>query len=470
MDPNDVILGNVCLERGWVGPEELAECLKEAAELRPDRSEPRSASPLSSVLLKRRLIPVDELEVLRGELARALAPAADPTRDRADDLVVVEFLMAAGQVSEEQVQEALAAQKGAKPPRSAPRLREVLLERGFVTLSALQDALHAAKAPGTPATCRSCRASTALVRYDPARVYLCKACMGELVPTAELAAEKPPEPPPPAPAAVASSSEFGKYASATEIGRGGMGIVYKAWDDDGKRWVALKVVKDSKRLEEMTRFRREVEIVRNLHHPNIVALYEVTQIGSRHLIAMEYVDGKTLGGQRMAPREAADLVSVVARAVQYAHSRGIVHRDIKPQNIMVDRTAKPYLMDFGLAKAVGAQSSITAVGTAMGTPNYMAPEQAIGRTSRVDQRTDVYGLGAVLYDLLTGRPPFRGANPLDVIRAVVYEEIAPPSEIRPGIPETLEAIVMKCLDKDKNRRYQTARHLADALEAFATLP
>jgi len=471
VEPNDVVLGRVCLERGWLDPEELSACLAEAAALRPSPGAGRRVSPLSAVLVGRRLIPVDELEALRGEIARALASGPDPDQDRAEDLVVLEFLRVAGHVSEEQSHEALGPLRAPRPPHAPARLREILLERGHITLAALQEALHAARAPGTAVTCRSCRASSALVRYDPARVYLCKVCTGELVPSVEFAAEKapetPPRAPPPAPDVVSAAPGFGKYASPCEIGRGGMGVVYKAWDEENKRWVALKIVRDSKRLEETTRYRREVEIARSLHHPNIVALYEVTQVGSRHLIAMEYVDGETLAGKRMAPGEASRLISTVARAVQYAHSRGIVHRDIKPQNIMVDRSGRPYLMDFGLAKSQGAPSSITAVGTAMGTPNYMAPEQAIGRSSRVDQRTDVYGLGAVIYELLTGRPPFRGANPLDVIRAVIYDEIVPPSEIDPSVPRALEAVVMMCLDRDKKRRYQTARHLAEALEAIA---
>jgi serine/threonine protein kinase len=303
-----------------------------------------------------------------------------------------------------------------------------------------------------------------MVGYDPGRVYLCKACTGELVATADLASVPPPEVVRPS---TRAENEFGRYFSPVEIGRGGMGVVYKAWDESHQRWVALKVIKDTGHLEELTRFRREVEFARALHHPNIVALYEVTHAGDNHQIAMEYIDGQTLAGLRLPPKWAAELIGQVAHALQYAHSRGIVHRDIKPQNIMIDRTGKPYLMDFGLAKSTGHSSSITSVGTAMGTPSYMAPEQAIGRTSRVDRRTDVYSLGAVLYDLVTGCPPFRGANPLDTIKKVVYEEVTPPSRVAADVPAPLETIVLRCLEKDKNRRYQTAKHLAEDLERFA---
>lgn len=145
-----------------------------------------------------------------------------------------------------------------------------------------------------------------------------------------------------------------------------------------------------------------------------------------------------------------------------------IHRDIKPQNIMIDRTGKPYLMDFGLAKTAEVQSSVTSVGTVMGTPGYMAPEQAIGRTSCIDRRTDVYSLGAILYHLLTGRPPFQGANPLDTIRKVIYENLTPLTDLAPGVPRTLEEITLRSLDKDKKRRHPTARHMAADLERFVS--
>ena len=468
-DRKDAILGNVCVERGWLDPEELQACLKEGA-------------PLWTVLVRRRLIPEDELAALRAEIEKALAWE----EGAGEDVLIGQFLRSAGEVSEEQLEEALAEQRKFDGP---DRLAEVLLERGYVTLSALQDAIHAQRAPRTAVTCRACRATYEILRYDPGRIYLCKACTGELVPTGSFVPEPPPATAartedgdamrvegvapaggvPPPRFADRTGLGFGKYVSVQEIGRGTMGVVYKAWDEAARRWVALKVIPETGRIEELTRFRREVEIARALHHPNIVHLYEVAQHGTDHVISMEYVDGKTLAGQRLAPKRAAELVAVVARAVQYAHSRGIVHRDIKPHNIMIDREGKPYLMDFGLAKSLDAPSSITAVGTAMGTPAYMAPEVAIGRMTRVDRRTDVYSLGAVLYDLVTGRPPFRGTNPLDTIRRVIYEELTAPRKLAPDLPPELDEILLKALKKEKNDRYPTARHLAEALERFAAV-
>ena len=203
-----------------------------------------------------------------------------------------------------------------------------------------------------------------------------------------------------------SGPRIGRYTSLKEVGRGGMGRVYKAWDEAHQRWVALKVISDRQPLEGLTRFRREVELSRSLHHPNIVAVYEVATTEGKHLIAMQFVDGVTLENERRSPRRAAELIALIAQALQYAHSHGVIHRDIKPQNLMVDRAGKPYLMDFGMAKATDTPSNVTAAGTAMGTPSFMAPEQALGKTTRVDRRSDVYSLGAVLYVLLTGFLPF----------------------------------------------------------------
>jgi serine/threonine-protein kinase len=324
-------------------------------------------------------------------------------------------------------------------------------------------------------TCRSCGAVYAILDYDPGRVYLCKACTGELAPAG---APVPTPAPAAAPAPPRASSEssgllpsvgesgprIGRYTSLKEVGRGGMGRVYKAWDEAHQRWVALKVISDRQPLEGLTRFRREVELSRSLHHPNIVAVYEVATTEGKHLIAMQFVDGVTLENERRSPRRAAELIALIAQALQYAHSHGVIHRDIKPQNLMVDRAGKPYLMDFGMAKATDTPSNVTAAGTAMGTPSFMAPEQALGKTTRVDRRSDVYSLGAVLYSLVTGQPPFRGSSPMDTLQKVVNEEVIPPSAIAGGVPPALEAVILKCLQKERNDRYSTAKQLAEELE------
>ncbi len=465
MEPKDIVLGRACVERGWLASEQLDDCLRECKSLPSPLPATGLASPISRVLLRRRLIPEDELAALAAEIAKILNRGHSAAQDREEDLSVARFLRDIDQLSQKHLDEALALERNPSRPDMAPRLREILLERGFVTLSALEDALRSHRMPGIPMTCRACQAPSTVARYDPSRIYLCKSCMGELVPTAEHQSK-----PAPVSAAVQGEAgrEFGKYTSPEEIGRGGAGIVYKAWDEQHKRWVALKVIRDSGRLEETTRFRREIEIARALHHPSIATVYEVTHVRDKHLIAMQYIDGRTVAGLKLPYKWAAELVLRISHAVQYAHSRNIVHRDIKPQNIMVDRTGKPYLMDFGLAKSTENASTITSVGVAMGTPSYMAPEQAIGRNSRVDRHSDIYSLGAVLYDLLTGQPPFRGATPLDTLRRVADDALTPPRQIDPNIPAVLERIVLKCMQKDKHQRYAAARNLADDLERFTS--
>jgi serine/threonine protein kinase len=183
---------------------------------------------------------------------------------------------------------------------------------------------------------------------------------------------------------------------------------------------------------------------------------------------MQFVEGSTLEGTRVPPRRAAELITTIAHALQYAHSHGVIHRDIKPQNIMVDLDGKPHLMDFGMAKLLENPSFITAVGMAMGTPSFMSPEQALGRMTRVDRRSDVYSLGAVLYALVTGRPPFRGTSPMDTIRMVAHDEVTPPSQLV-FVPAPLEAVILKCLQKERNDRFQTAKQVAEALEQILPL-
>jgi predicted Ser/Thr protein kinase len=335
-------------------------------------------------------------------------------------------------------------------------------------LTGRRDRIRTLRQGGTSLVCVSCKSAYSILDYDPSRIYLCKACTGELAPAAS--------PAPAVPASSAASSgllpsvgetgaRLGRYTSMKEIGRGGVGRVYKAWDETHQRWVAVKVISDRHSLEGLTRFRREVEICKSLHHPNIVAVYEFANADGKHLIAMQYVDGTTLDGTRLPPRRAAALVTTIAHALQYAHSHGIIHRDIKPQNIMVDRDGKPYLMDFGMAKSLDNTSSVTAVGMAMGTPSYMSPEQALGRNQRVDRRSDVYSLGAVLYALLTGQAPFRGSSPMDTLQRVAREEVIPPSQLV-SVPAPLEAIVLKCMQKERNDRYATAKQVAEDLEAI----
>jgi serine/threonine protein kinase len=257
---------------------------------------------------------------------------------------------------------------------------------------------------------------------------------------------------------------MGKYVAVQAVGKGGMGTVYRGWDTALRRWVALKVLTAGVTGDDVARFWREAQTVAALRHPGIVNVFDVFSDGGRHVIAMDYIEGGSLAGRKLAPREAARLVAEVARALDHAHVHGVVHRDIKPHNILVDAAGRPYLTDFGLAKQLQSSSSSWTAGTVVGTPMYMSPEQAQGFSEQVDARSDVYMLGAVLYEALAGRPPFLGLDAYDTLRRVVDDRVTPPSRLNPEVPPAIEAVALRCLEKDREKRYGSARELAEDLD------
>jgi tetratricopeptide (TPR) repeat protein len=258
-------------------------------------------------------------------------------------------------------------------------------------------------------------------------------------------------------AAPVTGEKFGKFLRTDRLGAGGMGEVWKAWDTELSRWVALKFLKGED-PEEVARFKREAAIAGKLSHPNIGAIYDVGEAGGRHYIAMQFVNGKTLRGWKGKPREAAEMIRDAAAAVHAAHLRGIVHRDLKPDNLMRDLDHRLFVMDFGLARPAEGAAKLSVSGTVVGTPAYMPPEQARGE--RVDPRADVYSLGATLYELLAGSAPFRGESVLEVLLKVAEDDAVPLRKLKPGIDSDLDTIAMKCLEKDRERRYATAEELA----------
>ncbi|MFZ5830529.1 MAG: serine/threonine-protein kinase [Planctomycetota bacterium] len=265
---------------------------------------------------------------------------------------------------------------------------------------------------------------------------------------------------------------FGSYELLGEIGRGGMGVVYRARQEGLDRVVAVKMILGSYLAspESVRRFRQEARAAAQLRHPNIVRIHEVGELHGQHFFAMDFVEGESLA-ERLArgplpPEDAVRLVAAVARAVDQLHQQHVVHRDLKPSNILLDAAGCPYVTDFGLAKIVEPGSDVTATGVIAGTPSYMAPEQASGR-SMVGPAADVYSLGAILYECLTGKAPFLGVTPLDTILQVLDRDPAPPRKINRRIPRPLQWICLRCLAKSPELRYQSAAALADDLERFA---
>jgi serine/threonine protein kinase len=256
------------------------------------------------------------------------------------------------------------------------------------------------------------------------------------------------------------------------LGRGGMGVVYKARQHGLNRIVALKMILAgaSASPQDLSRFRAEAEAVAQLAHSNIVQIYEIGEQGGCPFLALEYVGGGSLAqhldGTPVAPKQAAETVVALARAVQHAHERGIVHRDLKPANVLLHADGTPKIADFGLAKRADSNQVHTLTGTILGSPSYMAPEQAAGASDKIGPATDVYALGVILYEMLTGRPPFKGATLLETIEQVREHDPVPPRFLLPKTPRDLETICLKCLEKSPQRRYASAADLAADLQAF----
>jgi hypothetical protein len=279
-------------------------------------------------------------------------------------------------------------------------------------------------------------------------------------------------PPSPAqPEAVLTGVEVSGYEVLGELGRGGMGVVYRARQTNLNRLVALKMILAGAHAgaDDRQRFLAEAEAVARLQHPNIVQIYETGEAGGHPFFSLEYCPGGSLAaklaGTPQPPPPAARLVEVLARTVQAAHAAGVVHRDLNPANVLLAADGTPKITDFGLAKKLG-QVGQTQSGAILGTPSYMAPEQAAGRGKEVGPAADVYALGAILYECLTGRPPFKAATPLDTVLQVLAEEPVPPGRLVPGLPRDLETVCLKCLQKDPARRYGSAEALAEDLRRF----
>ena len=263
---------------------------------------------------------------------------------------------------------------------------------------------------------------------------------------------------------------FANFEPINEIGRGGMGVVYRARQQDLGRLVALKMILRGSLASDadVARFRAEAESAARLNHPNIVPVYEVGEHNGQPYFSMQYIEGDTLASRLadgpLPAQEAARILLPICRAVADANRNGVLHRDLKPSNILIDKTGRPYVTDFGLAKRIGSVDSLgdnaghtveslTQSGAIIGTPSYMAPEQAAGRRGQLGAFTDVYSLGAILYATITGRPPFQSASPLDTLLMVLDQDPVPPHILNPRANSDLEIIALKCLQKPADLRY-----------------
>src|SRR5215831_16877784 len=317
--------------------------------------------------------------------------------------------------------------------------------------------------------CTGCVLETALGIFgdtvagvgDPGRVD--KLERGDVAPTSQSKATA---------RAAKMLGELGDYELLEEVGRGGQGVVFRARQKSLNRIVALKVIGLGQwaTRAHLKRFRLEAKAAASLDHPCIVPIYEIDERDGQCYFSMKFVEGGQLDEvvkhAPMSIRQAVELVVKVARTVHYAHEHGILHRDIKPGNILLDKEGEPHLTDFGLARLVESESTVTRTVEVLGTPSYMAPEQAAGNNAKLTSAADVYGLGAVLYQLLTAHPPFAGGTTFETIKLLLDTEPRQPRLWNPKIDRDLSTICLKCLEKDPKRRYSSALAVAEDLERW----
>ena len=369
--------------------------------------------------------------------------------ETATDSILAKLVAAGGFLSAEAV-EAARARAG----REGVPLRDVLLREGVApeVLASLEVAARSASSttqarpPASDATIIAPASGPAATVLSPSGTNLPRRAPGKL-------------------------THVGKYEILGEIGRGGMGVVFKARHPGLDRVVALKMLIATGDPEHVERFQREARSAARMgKHPNLVQVHDVGEENGSFYFTMEFVEGQGFDREihvdKPAPRRVAEVVEQVARGLAQAHSEGVIHRDLKPSNVIVDATGRPLLTDFGLAKEVGTGSSVSVAGQVLGTPAYMSPEQAEGQLDRVNERSDVYGLGTVLYEGLTRKAPFEGAGNIEILRKVTGVDPVPPARLNPAVPRDLDVICLECFAKNPADRYESAAALADDLQRF----
>ncbi|MHC4661563.1 MAG: protein kinase domain-containing protein [Planctomycetota bacterium] len=502
----ELLFGKVALEYGFTTRDRVIECAREQETVRRDRK-------IGEIMVEKGYLSDEEVATILDLQRKSLELPMDETKQRKDQILFGRLLIAEGLITEEQLRDALKEKTRREQLGQKVQLGQILVEGGFLTVDQAQDMLFKqgkeilicpkcftqynvrlmdekseirCKIDGTlltvPTHLRDIAADSAATMVRPgSRFGTAEEIDPRLDPsrgpdsaTAETIRFSNVRGGPPSPSIIDDKEElspsgrkmFERYEILGELARGGMGIVYRAVHPGLKKVVALKVLLagEAATEDQVRRFHQEAESAAKLKHPNIVPIHDVGIYKGKHYFTLEFIEGKTLRDkireERIPVEEAVKTMKDVCDAIDYAHIHGIIHRDLKPANIMIDHLGNPQVMDFGLAKNVEGESR-TITGVIMGTPAYMPPEQAEGKISMLEARSDVYSLGAVFYECLTGAPPFEGANPMEIIKNVIEEDPAHPRTLNVRIPKDVETICLKAMEKDIGRRYATAGEMRD---------
>jgi len=471
----DGLVGKLALQKGMISAGQLKDCLAEQAALHKSGQK----RPLGVIMVGRGLMKDEDLLVLLEEQKRVLAERSNFAQIRKDDFLFGQILLKQGIATSAEINDALRLQAEAaeRGEMSVPRLGQILIEMGVTQEQEIQRTLKLQYK--TLYECPGCTLKYNLVDASGEKQYRCKKCDAILVPkppgsgiradesayglNLEVASDLPAEV---AQAELDPANAFGKYILVRPLGRGGSGVVHLAYQKELKRFVALKLLRGTEDLETAQRFTAEAQLAARLRHPNIVSVYEIGKHHNVSYIALEYVEGSSLDQRgRLPVRRSAQIIRDVAAAIHAAHEWGVIHRDLKPQNILLDLKDRPVVTDFGLAREVTSARDVTEPGIVVGTPAYMSVEQATGERA-LDGRSDVASLGAVFYELLTGQQPYRGRTPVEIALAVIHQTPPRPRDLVPDLPSSLEAICMKAMAKRRKERYLTARAFAEDLQRF----
>jgi formylglycine-generating enzyme required for sulfatase activity/predicted RNA-binding Zn-ribbon protein involved in translation (DUF1610 family) len=462
----DLLFGKVALEYGFTTREAIIECSREQ-ETRMKHKK------IGEIMVDRGYLSTDEVQTILDLQRKTVDISPEEAEARKEQVLFGRLLVDKELITEDQLREALFEKSRREKLGTKVKLGQVLVEQGLVSVPQAQEILH--EQGKEILICPECWTQAITFKSEVPAEFDSDASAA----TAETIKVDHVQDSAPSPSIIDVKEEispsgrkmFERYEILGELARGGMGIVYRAVHPGLKKVVALKVLLAGENAteEQIRRFHQEAESAAKLKHPNIVPIHDVGIYKGKHYFTLEFVEGKTLREkireERISTEEAMRIMSDVCDAIHYAHERSIIHRDLKPANIMIDHLGNPQVMDFGLAKNVEGESR-TITGVIMGTPAYMPPEQAEGKISLLEARSDVYSLGAVLYECLTGHPPFEGANPMEVIKRVVQDDPLTPRLLNAKIPRDAETICLHAMEKDIDRRYKSAKELKDDINRF----